>query len=60
MLKEILFYVLWVFGLAAILFVAVGIPYMTFYEYKRIKAIDKKLDGMLKGLSIMFGEGDEE
>ena len=33
---------------------------MTFYEYKRIKAIDKKLDGMLKGLSIMFGEEDDE
>lgn len=60
MVKEILFFILWIFGLSVILFVIAGIPYMTFYEYKRIKAIDKKLDGMLKGLSIMFGEEDDE
>lgn len=57
---EVLFYILWVLGLIAVLCVIVGIPYMLIYNYKRIRAIDKKLDGMLKGLGIMFGEGDEE
>ncbi|MFR0851706.1 MAG: hypothetical protein ACLSHD_01645 [Anaerostipes hadrus] len=55
-----MFYILWVFGLIAALCVIIGIPYMLIYNYKRIRAIDKKLDGMLRGLSIMFGEGDDE
>lgn len=57
---EVMFYILWVFGLIAVLCVIIGIPYMLIYNYKRIRAIDKKLDGMLRGLSIMFGEGDDE
>lgn len=56
----VMFYILWVFGLIAALCVIIGIPYMLIYNYKRIRAIDKKLDGMLRGLSIMFGEGDDE
>lgn len=55
-----MFYILWILGLIAALCVIIGIPYMLIYNYKRIRAIDKKLDGMLKGLSIMFGEGDDE
>lgn len=57
---EVMFYILWVFGLIVALCVIIGIPYMLIYNYKRIRAIDKKLDGMLRGLSIMFGEGDDE
>lgn len=57
---EVMFYILWVFGLIAALCVIIRIPYMLIYNYKRIRAIDKKLDGMLRGLSIMFGEGDDE
>lgn len=57
---EVMFYILWVFGLIAALCVIIGIPYMLIYNYKRIRAIDKKLDGMLRGLSIMFGEEDDE
>lgn len=57
---NVLFYILWVLGLIAFLCVIIGIPYMLIYNYRRIRAIDKKLDGMLKGLGIMFGEEDDE
>lgn len=42
--------------------IGVGVPYMTYYNYKRIKAMDKKLTGMCTGLGIMLRpeEGDEE
>ena len=35
---------------------------MTYYNYKRIKAMDKKLTGMCTGLGIMLRleEGDEK
>ena len=51
---EVMFYILWILGLIAALCVIIGIPYMLIYNYKRIRAIDKKLDGMLRGLSIIL------
>lgn len=40
--------------------VVVWIPYMIIQNYRRIKLINKRLDGMCTGLGIMLREDDEE
>ena len=59
---DVLFYIIWVLAFMVIIAIGIGVPYMTYYNYKRIKAIDKKLTGMCTGLGIMLRpeEGDEK
>lgn len=59
---DVLFYIIWVLAFMVIIAIGIGVPYMTYYNYKRIKAMDKKLTGMCTGLGIMLRpeEGDEE
>lgn len=58
----VLFYIIWALAFMVIIAIGIGVPYMTYYNYKRIKAMDKKLTGMCTGLGIMLRpeEGDNE
>ena len=51
---DVLFYIIWVLAFMVIAAIGIGVPYMTYYNYKRIKAMDKKLTGMCTGLGIML------
>lgn len=59
---DVLIYIIWVLAFMVIVAIGIGVPYMTYYNYKRIKAMDKKLTGMCTGLGIMLRpeEGDEK
>lgn len=57
---DVLLYIGCVLGILVALAVVVWIPYMIIQNYKRIKAINKRLDRMCTGLGIMLREDDEE
>ena len=57
---DVLLYIGCVLGILIALAVVVWIPYMIIQNYKRIKAINKRLDRMCTGLGIMLREDDEE
>ena len=38
---DVLFYIIWVLAFMVIIAIGIGVPYMTYYNYKRIKAMDK-------------------
>ena len=51
--------IVWVLMLIIILTIGVGIPYMTLQNYRRIKEINRRIDGICTGLGIMLRHTNE-
>ena len=56
---DVLFYIAWVLMLLVIISIGVGVPYMTLQNYRRIKEINRRIDGMCTGLGIMLRNDNE-
>lgn len=57
---DVLLYISCVLMVLITLVVVIWIPYMIIQNYRRIKLINKRLDGICAGLGMMLREDDEE